>query len=134
MSKNPDIAPKFIACRLSMREHCSDSFLARCGGDLYLSGFFDDNLNTFCCCSRPSIYVHGLELVPEKYPEDEEAREALNLELMEGDAEGGYYLRTEMDRIRHQRPDCFQEVEIDLDPEEEADEQVREHLQGNPVF
>lgn len=133
MDKNTDIQPKFIACRLDMSSYCSQELLDRCGGKVYLSGFFDDNLDTHICSAQKMVYVHALEFVPEKYPEDEETRDALNEELLEG-ADDDYFPRALIERMKQLRPDDLQVVEIDLDEDEDPADQVREALQGNPVF
>ena len=133
----PDIEPKFIACILDISEHCSEEFLARCGGKVYLSGFYDDNVNTYLCCSTPSIFVEGLQFVPEVYPEDEPTREALFCELTEiftMEDIGNYYERRQIERMREKNPDHFSEVGLTFDEDEKPEDEVREHLQGNPCF
>lgn len=134
MSKTQDISPKFIACRLDMSQYCSPEFLDRCGGKVYLSGFFDDNLNTYICSAEKMLYVHGLEFVPEQYPEDEEACNALNEELLENTADNDYFSRSTIERLRQEHPEDFQEVDVDFDEEDDPADVVREYLQGNPVF
>ena len=134
MSKNLDIPPKFLACRLDMSSYCSQEFLDRCGGKVYLSGFFDDNLDTHICSAQKTVYVHALEFVPEKYPEDEEAREALNEELLEGGVDDDYFARSMIELLKREHPDHLQELEVAFDEEDDPADVVREHLQGNPVF
>lgn len=131
---NPDIKPAFIACRLDMSEYCSPEFVARCGGKVYLSGFYDDNLNTYICSAQKMIYVHALEFVPEKYPEDEEARNTLNEELLEDTVDDDYFSRATIERLRKEHPDNFRAVEITFDEDDDPAEEVREYLQGNPEF
>jgi hypothetical protein len=129
-----NIAPTFIACRLDMSQHCSPEFLARCGGKVYLSGFFDDNLNTHICSAEKMVYVHALEFVPEQYPEDEEARDALNGELLEDTVDDDYFGRATIERLKKEHPENFRAVEITFDEDDDPAEVVREHLQGNPEF
>lgn len=131
---NPDIPPKFIACRIDMSDCCSEDFLDRCGGKVYLSGFFDDNLNTYCCSAEKMIFVEGLEFVPEKYPEGEGLYTQLAEELLENAAEDSYYSRSDIDRLRKESPDNFEALELTFDEDENPSEEVREYLQGNPVF
>lgn len=134
MNKSIDIPPKFLACRLDMSSYCSQEFLDRCGGKVYLSGFFDDNLDTHICSAQKMVYVHALELVPEKCPENEEAREALYEELLESSVDADYFARSMIEALKREHPDHFQELEIAFDEDEDPAEIVREHLQGNPVF
>jgi len=137
-----DIKPKFIACLIDVSAHCSEEFLARCGGKVYLSGFYDDNLDTHCCSFTPMIDVTYMGYVAEEYPEDDEAREALHEELMITGADelGGYYTRRDLERVREAHPERFVALDIDLDSDEDEDEQRRawneqvyEYLSGNPV-
>jgi len=47
MSTAPNYpAPRYIACRIDVSPYCQSDFLARCGGKVYLTGFFDDSVNT----------------------------------------------------------------------------------------
>jgi hypothetical protein len=131
---NENIPPKFVACRLDMSNYCSQEFLDRCGGKVYLSGFFDDNLDTTICSAQKMVYVHALEFVPEKYPEGEEAREALYEELLEGGVDDDYFARSMIESLKKEHPDDLQELEIEFDEDEDPVEVVREHLQGNPIF
>jgi len=140
-----DIKPKFIACLIDVSAHCSEEFLARCGGKVYLSGFYDDNLDTHCCSFTPMVDVTYMGYVAEEYPEDEEAREALHEELMDIAAEneaGGYYMRRSMEVVRKKHPERFVVLDMELETDEELDqdtqrrewnEQVMESLSGNPV-
>lgn len=130
----PDIKPKFIACIIDISEHCEPEFLARCGGKLYLSGFYDDNLNTYICSAEKMLYVHSLAFVPEKYPEDEPARTALDSELLEDVLDDDYFSRSDIERMRKEHPDHFRVVELEFEEDDDPAEVVREHLQGNPMF
>jgi hypothetical protein len=132
----PDIEPKYIACLIDISEHCSEEILARCGGKLYMSGFYDDNLNTYLCSPEPCIFVDVIELVPEKYPEEEPARDNLNCELIEAHTmdDSGYYGRRDIERRRERNPDHFQELSFTFDADDKPEDEVREHLQGNPRF
>ena len=131
---NSDIPPKMTACLIDVSEHCSEEFLDRCGGKVYLSGFFDDSVNTYCCSLTPSVYVEGLEFVPERYPEDEELSEELNGELLENAAEGSYVNRSDIERMRKESPDNFEVLELTFDEDDDPSEVAREYLQGNPRF
>lgn len=134
MRENTNIPPKFVACRIDVTEYCSPSFVARCGGKVYESGFFDDNLNVFICSAQAHVFVEALELVPERYPEDETARNALNEELLEQEVEDHYYLRRDVARMREANPDHFVELDLTFDEDDDPSEAVREHLCGNPRF
>jgi hypothetical protein len=136
MERNTDIAPKYLACLLDVSAYCSPDFLEMCGGKVYQSGFFDDNLDTFICSPERMVFVEWIELVPESTPEDEAAREQLYEILIEEgtDRDDSYLSRRDVERLKVEAPERFKEVEIDLDPEEDASEQVRELLQGNPLF
>lgn len=131
---NPDIKPAFVACKIDMSEHCSPEFLVRCGGKVYLSGFYDDNLNTYICSAEKMIYVHALEFVPEKYPEDEEAADALNNELLMDTVDDDYFSRSDLERLRKEHPDNFEVLELTFEESDDPAEEVREYLQGNPRF
>jgi len=133
---NPDIPPKMTACLIDVSEHCSEDFLAKCGGKIYMSGFYDDNVNTYCCSTTPSVFVDVIELVPETYPEDEDAREALSEELLEAHTadDSGYYNRRDIERMRADHPERFKDLGMTFDEDENPEEMVREHLCGNPVF
>jgi len=139
MEKNMHIPPKYVACLLDMSEYCSPELLARCGGKVYLSGFYDDNLNTYICSFDPMIFVQALEWVPEEYPEEEPARNDLWEELNEllTVEDSDYYGRYDVERMRKANPDHFKELDFTFEKgtsQEESDEAVREELQGNPVF
>jgi len=127
---NLTIRPKFVACRIDVSEFCSPEFLDRCGGKVYLSGFFDDNLNTFICSAEKMLFVHALGYVPENYPEDEALADALNNELLMESPEDDYFSRSTIERLRREDPDSFEDLEDVYDVEDE----VREYLQGNPRF
>jgi len=136
MERNAHIPPKYLACLIDVSEHCQPDFLEKCGGKVYQSGFFDDNLDTFICSPERMVFVEWLELVPESTPEDEAAREQLYELLIEegSDLDDTYLSRRDIERMKAEAPERFKEVEIDLDPEEDASEEVRELLQGNPLF
>ena len=118
----------FFACLIDISEHCGAEFLERCGGKVYLSGFFDDSVNTYLCSMTPSVFVEMIGLVPERYPEDEALADALNNELLEGSLDDEYHLRSDIDRMRTQKLEG-----LDFE-DEDPSEVVREYLQGNPVF
>jgi hypothetical protein len=126
--------PKYIACLLDVSSYCSEDFLARCGGAVYLSAFFDDSVNTFCCSQTPSVFVEELEHVPEKYPEDEAARETLNEELLDLPLLCFYTRRVDIEKLKVEHPDRFKALDFTFDEDDDPAEVVREHLQGNPVF
>lgn len=131
------IDSKYIACLIDISYGISDDFLTKCGGKVYLSGFFNDSVNAYCCSITPSVFVGAIELVPESLPEDEESREAIYEELMDAFCEGdcsGYYDRSYIEKMKKEKPERFSEIDIHLDKDESEDDQVREYLQGNPVF
>lgn len=130
MSEPQSIPSKFIACRLDMSEHFSPEFLDRYGGKIYLSGFYDDNLNTFICSAEKMIFVHALEYVPESCFYDPPTMEELLMEQ----PESAYFSRSHIERMRKQHPDCFQELDIEFDEHDPPEVIVLEHLQCNPVF
>lgn len=134
MRENTEIKPSFVACLIDVSEYCSEGFLARCGGRVYESAFFDDNLNTYLCSATPCIFVESLSLVAEKYPEDEEAREALCSELLDVDLKDSYYERRDIERRRRESPDKFVALKVAFDGDDDPAEVVREYLQGNPCF
>lgn len=141
MSKTQDIPPKYIACIIDWSDGCDPDFLARCGGKVYLSGFYDDNVNTYICSAQKMIWVQGLELVPEARPGDGNAQDRLETELMDlwhnaciNEQDSDYYPRSKIETLRKEFPENFKEVGIDLDEDEDPADQVRELLQGNPEF
>ena len=141
MKKPREFPPKYVACLLDWSLGCEERFLERCGGKVYLSGFYDDNLDTFICSSERMVYVCGIELMPEQYPEDDKEREKLNEELIEVwstfEPHDDYYQRRFIENRRDKHPGRFKEVQIDLDdPQNEraCEEEVRELLSGNPMF
>ena len=137
-----EIPNNFYAALIRVPDDYVDpDFLARCGGALYESVFFDDSVNTYAASTVPSVGIEVLELVPEEYPEDEDEHEALHDELMDAfhDAvESFYYMnRSDLERLKKKNPGNFKdlgEFEVDEDAGEDAYEEVREYLQGNPVF
>lgn len=136
--------PSYIACLIDWSDGCSEEFLKRCGGKVFVTGFFDDSVDHHLCSPQKHIYFHGLGLEPEKYPEGEKGRQTLYDELLEGwheaclnDADKGYHLRRDIERLRETHPERFVEVHIEFDDpqdEDECEREVREHLTGNPVF
>jgi hypothetical protein len=128
------IPHKFIACILDMSQYVSEELLARCGGKVYLSGFYNEALHTHLCEMTPSYFVDGLGYVPENYPEDEKLSNALNEELLENMVEGSYYHCSRIKALREKNPDHFKELDFTFDVDDDPDEMVREHLQGNPCF
>lgn len=134
--RNPESPPKFLACKIEVSQHCSPDFLARCGGKIFLSGFFDDSVNTHCCSLTPSVYVDVIELVAEAYPEDEATREALYEELREVHTidDSGYYGRRDIERMKERNPDHFKDVDLTFDEDDDPSDKVREYLSGNPEF
>jgi hypothetical protein len=143
-AKQLDIPPKFIACLLDISGHYTDTeegraFLKRCGGKIYFSGFFDDSVNTHLCSSSPSVWVDVVEICPEKYPEDEHESDLLNcdlIEMLQAD-DNDYWSRRDIERMKVAHPDRFKELDFNFDEDstdQERQEQVHEHLQGNPVF
>jgi hypothetical protein len=134
---NPAIPDKFIACKIDISEHCSPELLARCGGALYLSGFYNDAVDTFICSAERMIFVDVIELVPEQYPDEEDLAESLNSDLIELHTEddSGYYSRHDIERLRGAHPDRFKEiVGVDFEDYRNPSDAVRADLQGNPVF
>ena len=134
-----EIPNNFYAALLRVPSaHVDPDFLARCGGALYESVFFDDSVNVNLASLTPSVGIEVLELVPEEYPEDEDEREALYDELLEvhSDSEGFYYMtRRDLERLKKKNPKNFKDLgEFEVDEDEDAYEVVREYLSGNPVF
>ena len=100
-----EIQPRWTAALIRVPDnHVDPDFLARCGGALYESVFFDDSVNVHLCCLTPSVGLEVLELVAGEYPKDEDAREALYDELMDPfhDAvESFYYMnRSDLERLK----------------------------------
>ena len=126
--------PKYIACLLDVSSYCSEDFLARCGGAVYVSCFFDDSVNTYCCSLTPSVFVEELEHVPGRYPEDEAESERLNLDLLEIETRDAYYTRRDIEKLKLEHPDRFKPLDLTFDEDDDPSEVVREHLQGNPEF
>ena len=134
-----EIPSRWTAALLRVPDaHVDPDFLARCGGALYESVFFDDSVNVHICSLTPSVGFEVLELVAGEYPENEDAREALYDELMEvhSSSEGFYYMdRSDVERLKKANPENFKNLgDFDVDEDENACEVVREYLQGNPVF
>lgn len=128
------IEPKFIACLIDMSHCCEKAFLERCGGKLYMSGFYDDSTNTYICSAEKMVFVHALEWVPEEFPEDEDDKDALYNELEDAPPEAAYFARYDIDAMRESAPKNFVPVDIELDPDDDPAEYVLEILQGNPIF
>jgi len=137
-------AQKFLACLIDISSYFTDTepgreLLAKCGGKLFYSGFFDDSVNTHLCSFQPSVWVEVLGIEPETYPEDDEAREELYGELLDllTSDDDSYYLRRDIERWKVAHPDRFQEVDFDFEEDSTFDsrhDEVREGLSGNPVF
>ena len=127
-----------IACLLDVSYGADPEFLARCGGKIYMSGFFDDSVDTHCCSFTPMVDVTYLGLVAEEMPEDETAREALYMDLLDAFADseaGGYVRRADVTRLRKAHPERFVALGFSADegtPEEQREE-IREYLSGNPI-
>lgn len=145
MSNNEKIQPKFIAGLIDISEYCEPDFLERCGGKVYYSGFFDDSTNHYLCSFQKNIWFEVVELVPEKYPEDQDESEKLNMELIDARSEldDGYYSRSLVESMMEKNPEHFEVLEFNFDDDEDLDEEaqdrarhddVREYLQGNPRF
>lgn len=118
--------------------HVDPDFLARCGGALYESVFFDDSVNVHLASATPSVGIEVLEYLPEEYPEDEDEREALYDELMEvkNESEDFYYMtRRDLERLKIRNPENFKDFgDFEVDEETDGYDLVREYLQGNPEF
>lgn len=134
MTETRTVSPSFVACRIDMSRYCEQEFLDRCGGKVFLSGFFDDSVNVHICSLTPSVFVEGLAFVPEGYPEDEALRDELNEELLANDADDSYFNRRDIERMRKATPDDFMALDVAFDEDDDPAEVVREHLQGNPLF
>lgn len=138
----PDIPDNFVACLIDVSQYYLDSeegraLLERCGGKIYESGFFNDAVNTHICSLTPSVYVEVLELVPERYPDEEPARNDLWEELnnLHTIDDSGYYDRSDIERLRTEHPDRFKVLgDVEGETDKAKHEAVREELQGNPVF
>ena len=135
----PESPPKFLACLIDISSYCSPELLARCGGKLFYSGFFDDSVNTHLCSFQPSVWVEVLSIEPERYPEDNRESNDLNEELLGllTSDDDSYYLRRDIERQKVEHPDRFKEVSVDFEEDSTFNsrhEEVREELQGNPVF
>lgn len=135
MNETPH-TPSFVACLIDVSAHCNPAFLERCGGKVFVSGFYDDNVNTHICSFTPMVFVDCLELVAEVLPEDETARDELFNELCEAHTleDSDYWTRANIDRWRVEHPERFTALALTFDEDEDKTEQVREHLSGNPVF
>lgn len=133
----PDIPDNFVACMIDITEHCSEDLVARCGGAVYLSGFYNDAVNVHICSLTPTVFVEALGFVPERYPEEDPARNDLNEELLGllGPDDDSYYERSEIERMRREHPDRFKVLgDAEGETDREKAEAVREDLQGNPCF
>ena len=141
----PDIKPKFFAGLIDISEHCEPGFLERCGGKVYYSGFFDDSTNHHLCSYQKNIWFEVVEIVPEKYPEDDYDADQLNMELLDARSEldNGYYPRSLVESLMEKNPEHFTTLDFNFDDDEDLDEkaqdrarheEVREYLQGNPCF
>ena len=136
--------PKFIACLIDISGYFKDTpagldLLERCGGKIFYSGFFDDSVNTHLCSFQPSVWVEVLSIEPERYPEDDRESNDLNEELLGllSQDDDSYYLRRDIERQKVEHPDRFKEVSVDFEEDSTFNsrhDEVREELQGNPVF
>lgn len=80
---NTEIAPNWRVLRLNESEHCNPEFLARCGGKLWGVYVYDSN-SVFHYCSPEKLYqLHLVYFTAETSPDDDEAAEALENELIE---------------------------------------------------
>ena len=140
----PEIPPKFFACLIDISGYFTDTetgreLLEQCGGKIYFSGFFDDSVNTHLCSFQKSVWIEVLSLEPERYPEEDPARNDLNeelLRLLDRD-DSSYWQRRDVERWKVAHPGRFKEVSVDFDEDSTFDtrhDEVREELQGNPVF
>ena len=128
------IEPKFIACLIDMSHCCEKDFLERCGGKLYLSGFYDDNTNTYICSAEKMVFVHAVEWYAKEVPEDEDEREQLYDEMLNPPPEDSYFSRSDIESMRKDFPKNFVEIDIDLDLDDDPECSVRDALCSNPIF
>jgi len=143
-AENLSIPPKFIACLIDISGYFKDTapgrdLLERCGGKIFYSGFFDDSVNTHLCSFEKSVYIDVLSIEPERYPEDEDESDALNVELIDllTIDDSSYWSRSDVERWKVEHPDRFKDLDSTFEEDstfESRHDEVREELQGNPVF
>jgi hypothetical protein len=142
------VKPNYLACKIDISGYFTDTepgkeLLARCGGKIYYSGFFDDSVNTYCASTQPSVWIDVIDLVPETFPEEETASNELWEELMDlhTSDDSSYWSRRDVERWKVAQPDRFKTLDFDFDAEQlgsekdsERHDEVREYLSGNPWF
>jgi hypothetical protein len=124
---------KWTAVRVDETGHCSDDFVASCGGKVYQVYLFDANEVTYCCSTTPAYCLYPVAVTPETYPEDEGVRESLFeklLEAMHGAPDVSYMDCSMIDRLPEEdKAGMMRWLRAD-DGEDEA----IEFYQGNPDF
>ena len=126
-----EIPRKWTAVRVDETRHCGEEFVTRCGGKVFQVYLFDANERTYCCCVTPSYALYPIEVVAGKYPESDEAQQALFEELLEvgHGAEMAYMDCSMIDRL-----DAESKVEQTGLDNDASEDDVREHYHGCPDF
>lgn len=83
MTEYISLNPEWRAVKIDVSQYCEPEFLARCGGKVYQVSLYDSTARTFCCEITPSFCLIPVDLVPETYPETDDAREDLACELLD---------------------------------------------------
>lgn len=134
------VTPKWFAIKLDESEHCEPEFLKRCGGKCYQIYLVDMSTHTHLCEFTPSYCLIPVELVAEKYPEDDDAREELYEELREVFYETcnevSYMHCHHIDGLPD---DCKDDLQLtfeddEWDDENRGEEVAMEYYQGNPTW
>lgn len=127
------ITASYIACKIDISQYFTSDLLKKCGGKIYLSGFFDDNLNTFICSQEKMIFVHTLCYIPEFYSENEIDEIENDLSIL--DCEDDYFSRSTIEKLRKENPDNFQLIDKNnFNCNENSIDEIRKYLQSNPIF
>lgn len=124
----------FFACKIDMSDLFEDEFVKRCGGRVYMSGVCDDVFNT-CPRVGDAIYIHTIDLIPEKYPQTDLAKCRLIEELVTCEFPYGKYIkRSKVERLIEKCPANFFRIEVADEDGSDPMEVVKKQLMSEPVF
>lgn len=132
---------KFRVLLLDETENWQEDIVKAAGGQILGVYLYNPNSVTHCCELTPSFDLIFMNSVPLEYPEDETARDVLQMDLLEGNAqcESDIYMHChDVDKLPHIRRGQFKVGTYPLrhlkgysfDDSEEA----REYWAGNPDY
>lgn len=92
------VLPEIHLAKIEVSNNCLYDFVQLCGGHVYDLYLYDLNLHVHCAELTASHECWFLDMVPEKFPEDEAAQQELAEQLVQAkadtDAIGYYHVRS----------------------------------------